>query len=114
MWLAMPIWSFARNYRENGISSIVIGDENPQTERDIYPEDILPFAESCMLPGCNSATNDHWTDGDPLEIFVITNTMYFPNYEMFVLGDGLRYFDINASSSISVGLDLIFREICVD
>ena len=93
---------------------IVIGDENPQTERDIYPEDILPFAENCMLPGCDSATNEYWTDGDPLEIFVITNTMYFPNYDMFILGDGLRYFDINASSSISVGLDLIFREICVD
>jgi len=46
---------------------------------------------------------------------VITVPMYFANYRMFVLGDGLRFFDINASSrSISVGLDLIFREICVD
>jgi hypothetical protein len=67
------------------------------------------------MPGCDSTTNDYWTDGDPLEIFVITHPMYFPNYQLFVLGDGLRYFDIAASSrSISVGLDLIFREICVD
>ena len=94
---------------------IVVQDENPQTRRDIYPDDILPFAESCLLPGCDSTTNDYWTDGDPLEIFVITVPMYFANYRMFVLGDGLRFFDINASSSsISVGLDLIFREICVD
>ena len=113
--LANPLNSTGMAWRSDATPVIiVIGDENPQTERDIYPEDILPFAESCMLPGCNSVTNEYWTDGDPLEIFVITNTMYFPNYEMFILGDGLRYFDINASSSISVGLDLIFREICVD
>jgi len=94
---------------------VVIQDENPQTRRDIFPDDILPLAESCLLPGCDSITNEYWTDGDPLEIFVITTPMYFANYRMFVLGDGLRFFDINASSSsISVGLDLIFREICVD
>jgi len=94
---------------------VVIQDENPQTRRDIYPDDILPLAESCLLPGCDSITNEYWTDGDPLEIFVITTPMYFANYRMFVLGDGLRFFDINASSSsISVGLDLIFKEICVD
>jgi len=94
---------------------IVVGDEHPQTVAGIYPDDILPYAESCLLPGCDSTTNDYWTDGDPLEIFVITHPMYFPNYQFFVLGDGLRYFDIAASSrSISVGLDLIFREICVD
>ena len=114
--LAEPSNPFGMAWRSDATPVIVVvQDENPQTRRDIYPDDILPLAESCLLPGCDSTTNDYWTDGDPLEIFVITAPMYFPNYQMFVLGDGLRFFDINASSrSISVGLDLIFREICVD
>jgi len=114
--LAEPSNPFGMAWRSDATPVIVVvQDENPQTRRDIYPDDILPLAESCLLPGCDSITNEYWTDGDPLEIFVITVPMYFPNYQMFVLGDGLRFFDINASSrSISVGLDLIFREICVD
>jgi len=114
--LAVPTNPLGMTWRSDATPVIVIvQDENPQTRRDIFPDDILPLAESCLLPGCDSITNEYWTDGDPLEIFVITNPMYFANYRMFVLGDGLRFFDINASSrSISVGLDLIFKEICVD
>jgi len=114
--LANPTNPLGMTWRSDATPVIVVvQDENPQTRRDIFPDDILPLAESCLLPGCDSITNEYWTDGDPLEIFVITTTMYFANYRMFVLGDGLRFFDINASSSsISVGLDLIFREICVD
>ena len=114
--LADPTNPLGMTWRSDATPVIVIvQDENPQTRRDIFPDDILPLAESCLLPGCDSITNEYWTDGDPLEIFVITNPMYFANYRMFVLGDGLRFFDINASSrSISVGLDLIFKEICVD
>ena len=114
--LASPVNPLGMAWRPDATPVIiVVQDENPQTVADIYPDDILPLAESCLLPGCDSTTNDYWTDGDPLEIFVITVPMYFANYQMFVLGDGLRFFDINASSSsISVGLDLIFQEICVD
>ena len=114
--LAVPTNPLGMTWRADATPVIiVVQDENPQSVASIYPDDILPVVESCLLPGCDSTTNDYWTDGDPLEIFVITVPMYFPNYQMFVLGDGLRFFDINASSrSISVGLDLIFREICVD
>ena len=94
---------------------IVVGDEFPQTEAGIYPEDILTMVEPCILPGCDSTTNDYWVDGDPLEIFVITNPSYFVHYEVFVLGDGLRFYDLEGSSrSVAISLDIIFQEICVD
>tara|TARA_R110002020_G_scaffold268819_3_gene484088 strand:- start:30325 stop:31896 length:1572 start_codon:yes stop_codon:yes gene_type:complete len=94
---------------------IIIGDEQVQTQREIAPEDVALLTEHCILPGCNSTTNDSWTDGDPLEMFVITNPFYFSNYTPFIFGEGLRYFDITASSrSISISLDLIFEEICIE
>ena len=115
------IYDLARADNELGVSwrphatpvIIVIGDENPQTRRGVTTEDILLHTEVCELPGCNSVTNENWTDGDPLELFVITSPVYFRNYQTFVFGEGLRFYDIN-SESISVGLDLIFKELCVD
>lgn len=94
---------------------IVVGDEHPQTTRETLPIDIQDLTEICLLPGCNSRTNDYWSDGDPLELFVITSPRYFPAYQLFVLGSGRRFFDIDeASTGIGVGIDLIFREICIE
>jgi len=94
---------------------IVIGDEYPQTTISTFPVDIVPHAITCVLPGCNSTTNESWTDGDPLEIFVVTKPTYFSSYQLFIFGEGLRFFDIDeASEGISIGLDLIFQEICLD
>ena len=94
---------------------IVVGDEMPQTVSSIYPEDIITVVDPCMLPGCNSITNEYWVDGDPLEIFVITVPSYFVHYQLFVLGGGLRFYDLAGSSrSVAISLDIIFQEICVD
>ena len=115
------IYDLARPSNDLGLSwrphatpvIIIIGDEYPQTMWGVAQADITPLVDPCRLPGCNSATNENWTDGDPLEIFVVTQPRFFINYQDFVLGEGLRFHDINAES-ISVGLDLIFRELCVE
>ena len=114
--VANPMNNFGLSWRSHATPIIiVIGDEFPQTRRGLIPDDLIPLTEHCLLPGCNSATNENWTDDDPLEIFVITRPSWFPNYMPFVFGEGLRFFNLNtAADGISIGLDLIFREICVD
>ena len=93
----------------------MIGDEIPQTQRDLMPEDVAELTEISALPGCNSMTNEYWTDGAPVEMFVITHPTYFAYYRVFIHGEGLRFFDIGAAGNgINIALDLIFEEICVE
>jgi len=95
---------------------VSIGDEIPQTQIGTTQEDIAEFTEECILPGCNSFTNEYWTDYDPLELFIITQPGFFYLYTDFLFGDSLRTYDIGTASDsmVGIGLDLIFQELCIE
>ena len=77
---------------------------------------IADYTEECTLPGCNSFTNEYWTDYDPLELFIITQPGFFYLYTDFLFGDSLRTYDIGTASDsmVGIGLDLIFQELCIE
>ena len=96
---------------------ILMGDEHPQSLRGFLIEDVAEFTDVCELPGCNSATNQNWTDGDPLEFFAFVFPPYMGTWEQAAFAPGQRVFSILRvlnEETLAIDLSLIFREICID
>lgn len=105
---------------------IILTDESGQTNEDLNldgtvdwqddaqkAEDTGELLAICELPGCNSATNDNWIDGNPVEIFVFERVTYWNVWIEVVLPyDNIRIFNIEDAESMNVNIGLIFSLIC--
>jgi len=96
---------------------ILFGDESPQSQRGYLMDDADNFSNPCELPGCNNATNQNWTDGDPLEMFVFALSVFMNAWDTACHAPGQRVFNISRvlnEELLAIDLALIFQEICVD
>jgi len=96
---------------------ILMGDEHPQSLRGLLVDDVAELTDVCELPGCNNATNQNWTDGDPLELFAFVFPSYMGTWEQATFAPGQRVFSILRvlnEETLAIDLSLVFREICID
>ena len=116
--IADPLNPLGLNWRADATPiAVLIGDENPQTNRGLEIGDVVDYAQVCLLPGCNSATNPNWTDGDPLEFFAFVLSPYMGTWEQVAVAPGQRVFNIFTllnEEQMAINLSLLFKEICID
>ena len=116
--LANPSNSLQIAWREDATPILVlIGDENPQSQRGLLLSNIQQWTEVCQLPGCNNATNQNWRDGDPVELFIWAGSGYINVWNQAVYAEGQRVFNIMRmldDQLLAMDLKLIFKEICID
>lgn len=94
---------------------ILLSDEEPQTRLFLTQQDLQDLTRTCLLPGCNSQTNDNWTDGDPLELFAFVHSSSIIFWEGAIFAEGNRVFNIQRllfDDMLEADLELIFREVC--
>jgi len=91
---------------------ILMGDEDPQTFSNITLDQVAPYVLECQLPGCDSATNRDWIDGDPLLLFVFASTTYIPFWMQLTP----TVFNIITaeSSELDNGIYTVFQTICIE
>jgi len=116
--LAHPINSLGLSWRADATPIVVlIGDENPQSQRGLLIDDITGLTEVCLLPGCNNATNPNWQDGDPLELFVFATQQYLGTWQQACFAPGQRVFNLARvldEEMLAIDLALLFKDICVE
>ena len=125
--LADPANTLGIAWREDATPVIImVTDESAQTNYDMDGNVIVDFrddvaaaqlagdtASICLLPGCNSATNPDWIDGDPLEMFVFERYVYWGAWLEWILPtDTFRIFDIEDAEDMNISLGLVFSIIC--
>ena len=96
---------------------VLIGDENPQSQRGLMLNDVAGLTDVCELPGCNNATNPNWQDGDPLELFVFSSQPFMSTWQQACFGPGQRVFNIMRvldEEMLAIDLALLFKDICVE
>lgn len=94
---------------------VLFGDEEAQSNLGLQAQDLIPMISVCQLPGCNSISNENWTDGDPLELFAFLPTMYFEPWLSIL--QGMRIFNIDRvteTRTLEIDLELLFSEVCID
>jgi hypothetical protein len=116
--LASPSNPLGLSWRSDATPIVVlIGDENPQSRRGLLSDDVADLTDVCELPGCNSATNPNWQDGDPLELFVFATTQFLGTWRQVCFGPGQRVFNLYRvldEEMLAIDLALLFRDICVE
>lgn len=102
---------------------ILFTDEEAQTLRmsNLNSIDLTRLVREavaeCHLPGCNSSTNENWSDGDPVEIYVFTPQIFATFWWEAIFNRERNVFNLSSdleSSELSLNLSLIFREICIN
>jgi len=87
-----------------------VSDWEDDQEKSFETRDLLA---NCQLPGCNSATNENWIDGNPVEIFVFERVRHWNVWvEVILPSDNIRIFDIEDADNMNVNIGLIFSLIC--
>ena len=115
--LASPDNPLSMNWRSDATPIIILmTDEQAQTTTNVTWHVVRPNVELCVLPGCNSSTNSSWRDGDPLELFVITQRDFFSPWDQLVSAQN-HLIEINRTSNetlLQEDLSFIFSEICIE
>ena len=106
------------NWRDNATPFILMfTDEIAQTNEQITPTDVIDVMAPCELPGCKSVTNESWTDGDPLELFVFTPSGFYSPWDTMVPTGRQHVFELSRLSRhdlAAIDLGLVFSEICIE
>jgi hypothetical protein len=86
---------------------IVMTDENAQTMHSNSEFNIAPSTFNCELGNCEP--------GDSIEIFVITRSVYFGQYDQIVYGEQDRLININPvnENRYTIVLREIFQNVCL-
>jgi len=115
--LASPLNPLGLAWRSDATPIVVlIGDENPQSQRGFLINDVVSLTDVCELPGCSNATNPNWQDGDPLELFVFSSQAFMSTWQQACFGPGQRVFNIRRvldEEMLAIDLALLFQDICV-
>jgi len=119
------------NWRADATPAIILlGDEEPQTNVD--PLDgarpdapLLPYANleearnacadniyPCQLPGCNSATNEYWVDGDPVLVYFYVSAPFQAFWEP--LGETYNIQDLVRTGTLSPNMAIAQELLCTE
>jgi hypothetical protein len=116
--VASPLNTLQINWRNDSTPFVIIfTDEQAQLLGDLELSDIFDLVMPCGLPGCSNQTNENWTDGDPLELFVFTKPEFYNPWNTFMIGDRQRLFNIQRVSYeylLQADLNLVFSELCLE